>query len=82
MTLENALAPSTVPRDRVIASLVKYDIQFEERETTDSLRRKLAEFYAKRTLTKSTKSAITPEDPAESVFYLASERVAESDRTS
>src|SRR5580693_2380472 len=74
----NALAPATVvagstmfPRDRVIASLVKYDIKFEEQESTDSLRQKLAEFYAKRTLTKS---AITPEDQAEAVFYLASER--------
>jgi NAD(P)-dependent dehydrogenase (short-subunit alcohol dehydrogenase family) len=74
----NALAPATVvagstmfPRDRVIASLVKYDIKFEEQESTDSLRQKLAGFYAKRTLTKS---AITPEDQAEAVFYLASER--------
>lgn len=74
----NALAPATVvagstmfPRDRVIASLAKYDIQFEERESTDSLRRKLAGFYAQRTLTKS---AITTEDQAEAVFYLASER--------
>jgi len=74
----NALAPATVvagstmfPRDRVIASLVKYDIEFEEQESTDSLRQKLAGFYAKRTLTKS---AITPEDQAEAVFYLASER--------
>jgi len=74
----NALAPATVvagstmfPRDRVIASLVKYEIRFEEQESTDSLRQKLAEFYAKRTLTKS---AITPEDQAEAVFYLASER--------
>jgi NAD(P)-dependent dehydrogenase (short-subunit alcohol dehydrogenase family) len=74
----NALAPATVvagstmfPRDRVIASLVKYDIKFEEQESADSLRQKLAEFYAKRTLTKS---AITPEDQAEAVFYLASER--------
>jgi rhamnulose-1-phosphate aldolase/alcohol dehydrogenase len=74
----NALAPATVvagstmfPRDRVIASLVKYEIKFEEQESTDSLRQKLAEFYAKRTLTKS---AITPEDQAEAVFYLASER--------
>jgi len=76
----NALAPATVvagstmfPRDRVIASLVKYDIKFEEHESADSLRQKLAEFYAKRTLTKS---AITPEDQAETVFYLASERSA------
>src|SRR5207247_29696 len=55
----NALAPATVvagstmfPRDRVIASLVKYEIPFTEDEETDALRDKLAEFYAKRTLTK------------------------------
>ena len=74
----NALAPATVvagstmfPRDRVIASLTKYDIPFSESEETDALRGKLADFYAKRTLTKS---AITPEDQAEAVFYLVSDR--------
>jgi rhamnulose-1-phosphate aldolase/alcohol dehydrogenase len=74
----NALAPATVvagstmfPRDRVIASLVKYEIPFKEDEETDALRDKLAEFYAKRTLTKS---AISPKDQAEAVFYLASDR--------
>jgi rhamnulose-1-phosphate aldolase/alcohol dehydrogenase len=74
----NALAPATVvagstmfPRDRVIASLTKYSIPFEESEETDALRNKLAGFYAERTLTKS---AITPEDQAEAVFYLASDR--------
>jgi NAD(P)-dependent dehydrogenase (short-subunit alcohol dehydrogenase family) len=76
----NALAPATVvagstmfPRDRVIASLTKYEIPFEEAESTESLRDKLAGFYAKRTLTKA---AITPEDQAEAVFYLASDRSA------
>ncbi len=76
----NALAPATVvagstmfPRDRVIASLVKYEIPFAESDSTDTLRHKLADFYAKRTLTKS---AITPEDQAEAVFYLASNRSA------
>jgi NAD(P)-dependent dehydrogenase (short-subunit alcohol dehydrogenase family) len=74
----NALAPATVvagstmfPRERVIASLIKYEIPFSESEDTDSLRGKLADFYAKRTLTKS---AITPEDQAEAVFYMLSER--------
>lgn len=74
----NALAPATVvagstmfPRERVIASLIKYEIPFSDSEDTDSLRGKLAEFYAKRTLTKS---AITPEDQAEAVFYMLSER--------
>jgi NAD(P)-dependent dehydrogenase (short-subunit alcohol dehydrogenase family) len=61
------------PRDRVIASLTKYEIRFEETDATDVLRGKLAEFYAQRTLTKS---AITPEDQAEGVFFLVSDRSA------
>ncbi len=76
----NALAPATVvagstmfPRDRVIASLVKYAIPFDESDSTDALRQTLAEFYAQRTLTKA---AITPEDQAEAVFYLSSNRSA------
>jgi NAD(P)-dependent dehydrogenase (short-subunit alcohol dehydrogenase family) len=76
----NALAPATVvagstmfPRDRVIASLGKYEIPYTESETDDALRRKLAGFYAERTLTKA---AITPEDQAEAVFFLASNRSA------
>jgi NAD(P)-dependent dehydrogenase (short-subunit alcohol dehydrogenase family) len=74
----NALAPATVvagstmfPRDRVIASLSKYNIAFEESEDTESLRCKLADFYAQRTLTKS---AITPEDQAEAAMFLISDR--------
>jgi NAD(P)-dependent dehydrogenase (short-subunit alcohol dehydrogenase family) len=76
----NALAPATVvagstmfPRDRVIASLAKYEIPFAESETDDALRGKLAEFYADRTLTKAS---ITPDDQAEAVFFLASNRSA------
>jgi rhamnulose-1-phosphate aldolase/alcohol dehydrogenase len=76
----NALAPATVvagstmfPRDRVIASLGKYGIPFADSESTEDLRRKLAEFYAARTLTGQ---AITPEDQAEAVFFLASNRSA------
>jgi rhamnulose-1-phosphate aldolase/alcohol dehydrogenase len=76
----NALAPATViegstmfPRDRVIASLKKYEIQSKEEEDTETLRRKLADFYAQRTLTKR---AITTEDQAEAVFFLVSERSA------
>ncbi|HZT37750.1 MAG TPA: bifunctional rhamnulose-1-phosphate aldolase/short-chain dehydrogenase [Bryobacteraceae bacterium] len=74
----NAVAPATViagstmfPRERVIASLTKYNIPFSESETTEQLRAKLADFYAQRTLTKA---AITPEDQAEAVFHLVSER--------
>jgi rhamnulose-1-phosphate aldolase/alcohol dehydrogenase len=76
----NAIAPATViegstmfPRDRVMASLKKYDIQFKIEEDTETLRRKLADFYAQRTLTKR---AITTEDQAEAVFFLVSERSA------
>jgi NAD(P)-dependent dehydrogenase (short-subunit alcohol dehydrogenase family) len=74
----NAVAPATViagstmfPRERVIASLTKYNIPFSESETTEQLRGKLADFYAQRTLTKA---AITPEDQAEAIFHLVSER--------
>ncbi len=74
----NAVAPATVvegstmfPRDRVIASLSKYAIAFEESEDTEALRQKLAKFYANRTLTGA---AITPADQAEAVFFLLSER--------
>ena len=73
----NALAPATVvegsamfPRDRVIASLAKYGIAFDPSEETDSLRRKLANFYAQRTLMKAP---ITAEDQAEAAFFLLSE---------
>lgn len=74
----NAVAPATViagstmfPRERVIASLTKYNVPFNESESTEQLRDKLAGFYAQRTLTKA---AITPEDQAEAVFHLVSER--------
>ena len=70
----NGLAPATVvagsnmfPRDRVMSSLQKYDIPFDEDETTEALRDKLAQFYAQRTLTKKP---ITPEDQAEAAFLL------------
>ena len=63
----NAVAPATVvkgstmfPRDRVIASLAKYNIAFDEDEETEALRDKLAQFYANRTLTQ------TPIEPGRS----------------
>lgn len=72
----NGLAPATVvegstmfPRDRVISSLVKYNIDHDESESTEALRSKLADFYAQRTLTKQ---AITPEDQAEVAYLLIS----------
>ena len=78
----NAVAPATVvkgstmfPRDRVIASLTKYAIPFSEAESTEALRDKLAAFYAKRSLTQSP---IEPEDQAEAVFLLLSERLAKT----
>jgi NAD(P)-dependent dehydrogenase (short-subunit alcohol dehydrogenase family) len=76
----NAVAPATVvegstmfPRDRVIASLIKYDIPFTEVESTDALRSKLAGFYAQRTLLKTP---ITPSHQAEAIAFLASDRAA------
>ncbi len=70
----NGLAPATVvkgstmfPRDRVLSSLTKYNIDHDESEDTDALREKLANFYAQRTLTRQ---AITPEDQAEVAYLL------------
>lgn len=78
----NGLAPATVvegssmfPRDRVISSLVKYDITFNESEDTESLRDKLANFYAQRTLTKSP---ITLADQAEAAYLLTSSRLSKT----
>lgn len=73
----NGLAPATVidnsglfPRDRVISSLAKYQIDFSEDEDTETLRGKLAQFYAQRTLTKRP---IMPEDQAEVVYLLCTD---------
>ena len=78
----NALAPATVvegssmvPRDRVKASLTKYDVAFDEDEDTEALRDKLARFYAQRTLTHAP---ITPQDQAEAAYLLASERLGKT----
>ena len=78
----NAVAPATVvkgsamfPRDRVISSLAKYDIAYSESESDDSLRDKLANFYAQRTLLKAP---ITPADQAEAVFLLCSQRLGKT----
>jgi NAD(P)-dependent dehydrogenase (short-subunit alcohol dehydrogenase family) len=75
----NAVAPATVvkgstmfPRDRVVASLTKYEIAFDEKESDDALREKLAAYYAKRSLTRLP---IEPEDQAEAVFLLLSNRL-------
>ncbi len=82
MSRVNAVAPATVvkgsamfPRDRVIASLAKYNIEYSESETDEALRGKLAEFYAQRTLTKSP---ITPEDQAEAIYLLLSDSLSKT----
>ncbi|HEY6447807.1 MAG TPA: bifunctional rhamnulose-1-phosphate aldolase/short-chain dehydrogenase [Acidobacteriaceae bacterium] len=71
----NAISPATVvrgstmfPRERVISSLRKYDIAFDETATDDQLRDQLATFYAKRTLTHHP---IEPEDCAQAILFLA-----------
>jgi len=76
----NGVAPATVlsgstmfPHERVIASLGKYEIPFDADEETESLRLKLAIFYASRNLLKA---AITPEHQAEAVYFLLSTRSA------
>ena len=78
----NGLAPATVvegssmfPRDRVISSLIKYEIPFDEGEDTGSLRDKLAHFYAQRTLTKAP---ITLADQAEVAYLLTSSRLSKT----
>jgi len=78
----NAVAPATVvqgsamfPRERVIASLAKYDIPYSEEESSESLTTKLAQFYADRTLTKSP---ITPADQAEAFYILLTEQLSKT----
>ncbi|WP_158944901.1 bifunctional rhamnulose-1-phosphate aldolase/short-chain dehydrogenase [Granulicella sp. S190] len=71
----NGISPATVvkgstmfPRDRVIASLKKYKLPFEETATDDELRNVLAQFYATRTLTHQP---IDPKDCAQAILFLA-----------
>ncbi|HTV39165.1 MAG TPA: bifunctional rhamnulose-1-phosphate aldolase/short-chain dehydrogenase [Candidatus Sulfotelmatobacter sp.] len=78
----NGVAPATVvqgsamfPRERVIGSLAKYGIAYQEDEATESLVNKLAKFYADRTLTKAP---ITPADQAEAYFLLVSQRLSKT----
>lgn len=78
----NGVAPATVvqgsamfPRDRVIASLAKYNIPYTEDEASDSLTTKLSRFYADRTLTKNP---ITPADQAEAYFLLVTNRLSKT----
>ena len=78
----NGIAPATViagssmfPRDRVIVSLKKYDITFKEDESTEDLRTKLAEFYARRTITRRP---ILPTDCANAILFLAGDQSAKT----
>jgi NAD(P)-dependent dehydrogenase (short-subunit alcohol dehydrogenase family) len=78
----NAIAPATVvagsamfPRDRVMVSLKKYKIAFDESESTEELRGKLAEFYAQRTITRRP---ILPIDNANAICWLAGEQSAKT----
>jgi NAD(P)-dependent dehydrogenase (short-subunit alcohol dehydrogenase family) len=71
----NGISPATVvkgstmfPRDRVKASLTKYNIAFNESFSDDELRNSLAQFYAKRTLTHQP---IDPKDCAAAILFLA-----------
>ncbi|WP_260703568.1 bifunctional rhamnulose-1-phosphate aldolase/short-chain dehydrogenase [Edaphobacter flagellatus] len=71
----NGISPATVvkgstmfPRDRVIASLKKYDIDFDNAASDDQLRESLATFYARRTLTHQP---IDPVDCAQAILFLA-----------
>ncbi len=74
----NGISPATVvkgstmfPRDRVLASLTKYKIPFEQTMTDEELRYALAHFYAQRTLTHQP---IDPEDCANAILFLAGPR--------
>jgi len=74
----NGIAPATVvagssmfPRDRVMLSLQKYNIEFSDTETTDELQGKLAHFYSQRTLTKRP---ILPQDCANALVWLAGDQ--------
>ncbi len=78
----NGIAPATViagssmfPRDRVIVALKKYSIDFTESESTEDLRGKLAEFYARRTITRRP---ILPIDNANAICWLAGEQSAKT----
>jgi rhamnose utilization protein RhaD (predicted bifunctional aldolase and dehydrogenase)/NAD(P)-dependent dehydrogenase (short-subunit alcohol dehydrogenase family) len=78
----NGIAPATViegssmfPRDRVMVSLKKYNVEFSEEETTESLRSKLAEFYARRTITRRP---ILPTDCANAILFLAGDQSAKT----
>ena len=70
----NAVAPATViegstmfPRERVIASLEKYGLEFESDMSDEDLIERLGRFYAERNLLKVT---ISPRDQYEAIRWL------------
>lgn len=74
----NGISPATVvkgstmfPRERVKASLTKYNIPFDENASDDEIRNLLAAFYAKRTLTHVP---IDPKDCAEAILFIGGPR--------
>lgn len=74
----NGISPATVikgstmfPRERVLSSLAKYNIEHSTEESTDALRERLARFYAQRTLTHTP---VEPGDCAEAILFLAGDR--------
>ena len=56
-----------------MGSLKKYNIAFADDESTETLRAKLAEFYAARTITRRP---ITPGDCARAIIWLAGDASA------
>lgn len=78
----NAVAPATVvegsqmfPRERVIASLTKYRIDFDEGEDTEALRARLSQFYAERTLLRQP---VSPRKVAEAAILLCTDRLSQT----
>jgi rhamnulose-1-phosphate aldolase/alcohol dehydrogenase len=76
----NGIAPASVVegslqfhRERVMMSLSKYNISFEESESDEALRDKLANFYGQRTLLKKP---VTPAAIAEAALLLAGPRLS------
>lgn len=70
----NGVAPATVvegsamfPRERVLASLNKYGLEYDESESLEALRARLSSFYAERTLTKQP---ITTKDQVAAIRLL------------
>ena len=71
----NGISPATViagssmfPRDRMLASLAKYDLAHDPAASDAELAAQLAAFYARRTLTHQP---ITPDDCAHAILFLA-----------